>query len=564
MSGTEHPHPNPQKGTTSLMTATLNEITTDRTTKEETAKREADTRARMLDMLTASASTLATESTGLAYHPKQGNAPLVSVRQGEDPAKVAQWLVSHVAAEEAEAVFQLPPTIKCRPWDGAVNVNDLLRQMYGMASQGLPIHTMFGTRPPQEISVEVGFNEHRSIPFGLINLPVFEGEMYLGQKEDPVYGILFDAYIKAPKKFKTAIDGFWNQVSDRIKKHSIYKGAALVGVGKTNAQGEFEHPTFLNPYGVDPNKVAYNEETFQSIRASVWGPIRTAKLQRAAGLKLNRKSLLFGSYGGGKSLAGSLTARTAVNNGWTFIQAKTNDEDLAKVLKTAELYAPAVVFIEDIDILIDSDPKEMSRLLEMFDGVSSKDKEVMVLMTSNHIDALSKGMTRVGRIDSAIEIGQLDTEAIRRLITANFEKLEPYNNHEDHGIFEAMSKEIGPDDLRLPQGSWLADDIDFEAIYESMKDYEAAFIMGTFNLAKSNAIVRTESLNFRLTTEDFVIAANTLRNQHDTHRNAADRPSVESVGVALESIMRSAAREVIQDHRVDFRGNGDIIALPSS
>jgi transitional endoplasmic reticulum ATPase len=318
-------------------------------------------------------------------------------------------------------------------------------------------------------------------------------------------------------------------VEDTLRRKSIYKGKAIVGVGKVTRDG-YDDPSFLDPFAIDPERVAYRQEVFDNLESSVWGPIRTADLQREANNPIGLKTLLYGPYGTGKSLAGGLTARTAVENGWTFIQSKTGDgEDLSKVLKTAELYAPAVVFIEDIDTLMDSDPDAMSKLLEMFDGVSSKNKEVMVLMTSNHVDSLSKGMTRVGRIDSAIEIGDLDRAGIERLIRATF------------------------------RPNQLADDIDFDEICEAMEGYEPAFIMGTFKRTKSNAIIRTNSLDFKLTTKDFVLAALGLRNQHDTHTNAKDRPEVESFGAAFKSMVKESTSETLVGHQIDL-DDGEIMA----
>ena len=118
-------------------------------------------------------------------------------------------------------------------------------------------------------------------------------------------------------------------------------------------------------------------------------------------------------------------------------------------------------------------------------------------MNMNHSTAFPY---REARIDSAIEIGDLDRQGIERLIRAMF----PI--------------------------TMLEDDIDFDAICEAMEGFEPAFIMGTFRRTKSNAIIRTESSNFKLATSDFVLAANGLRNQHDTHHNAfpyRDRENVQ-------------------------------------
>lgn len=463
-----------------------------------------------------------TEESGIAYHlGKQILLPEgMSYKQA---AKLTQ--AQAISMEEVHAFTKI---FRYRPFDGAYALQETLKEIFGLSGTGKTIHSMFGSTPPQYINVEIGIGQEVRVPWGHIDFPPFEGTFILSASHDPQYGLLFQVTCQAPKKYEPEINGLWIAVEDTLRRKSIYKGKAIIGVGKVTREG-MEMPTFLDPYAINPEKVAYRQEVFDRLDASVWGPIRTADLQRQSGLKLNRKTLLYGPYGTGKSLAGGLTARTAVDNGWTFIQTKTGEEELDKVLKTAELYAPAVVFIEDIDTLIESDPSEMARLLELFDGVSSKNKEVMVLMTSNHAESLSKGMTRVGRIDASIEIGDLDREGIERLIAATF----------------------SPETLD--------DAIDFDSICESMEGYEPAFIMGTFNLTKSNAIIRTGSQNFKLTTKDFVLAADTLRNQHDTHTNAADRPAVDTFGQSFMKVVENATTSVLQSHQVDME-DGEIMS----
>jgi transitional endoplasmic reticulum ATPase len=481
-------------------------------------------KAEILDKLRELGGGRITEESGIAYH--QGRQILLP--EGMTLKSAARLVTAQAKSmEEAHAFSKV---FRYRPWDGAYALQETLREIFGVGGTGKAIHTFFGTNPPEYRSVEVAPGEEVRIPWGLIDFPVLEAEIMTGATNDPQYGLLFQVTITAPKKYEPQINGIWMAVEEYLKRNSIYKGKAIVGVGRLGRDG-FEYPTFLDPKATDPAKVAYRRDVFDRLNSSVWGPIRTASLQRAAGMKLNRKTLLYGPYGTGKSLAGGLTARVATENGWTFIQCKTGEEDLQKVLKTAELYAPAVVFIEDIDVLIESDPKKMSELLEQFDGVSSKNKEVMVLMTSNHVDSLSKGMTRVGRIDAAIEIGSLDREGIERLISATF----------------------SPD--------MLGDDIDYEAIFEAMEGYEPAFIMGTFNLTKSNAIVRSESLDFQLSTEDFVLAADTLRNQHDTHRAAEDRPAVDTFGQSMATVVSNEVRRELQSHKVDFQDAGQIVTV---
>ena len=463
-----------------------------------------------------------TEETGIAYH--EGKQILLP--QGMSLKSGAKLLTAQAISMEEIHAFQ--KTFRYRPYDGAYNLQETLKEIFGLSGTGKAIHTLFGVQPPRYVSVEVDKDTEVRVPWGHIDFPLLEGVFMTGVSNDPVYGQLFEVTCQAPKKYEAEINGIWVALEERLRTSSIYKGKAIVGVGRVSKEG-VTAPSFLDAYAIEPKTVAYKQTVYDRLVASVWGPMRTAAIQRQEGMKLNRKTLLHGPYGTGKSLAGGLTARVSVDNGWTFIQTKVGDEELETVLKTAELYAPACVFIEDIDSLIENDPQQLAHLLELFDGVSTKDKEVMVLMTSNHVDALPKGLSRVGRIDAAIEIGDLDRQGIERLIGSTF----------------------SPEQL--------ADDIDFDAICEAMLGYEPAFIMGTFNLTKSNAIVRTGSGKFVLDTADFVLAAETLRNQHDTHINAADRPAVETVGKVFKDLVSDAVSGQLQNHMVDM-DDGEILA----
>jgi len=462
-----------------------------------------------------------TEESGIEYH----DGRQILIPRGMSYKQAAKLTNAQAISMEEQHDFK--KVFRFRPFDGAYALQQTLKEIFGLSGTGKAIHTMFGSQPPTYVNVEVGIDLEVRVPWGHIDFPPFEGIFMTGVTMDPQYGMLFEVTCRAPKKYEPEINGLWIAVEDYLKRNSIYKGKAIVGVGRVSREG-VESPSFMDPLAVDPTKVAYKQTVFDRLDASVWGPIRTAALQRQAGLKLNRKTLLFGPYGTGKSLAGGLTAKVAVENGWTFIQTKTGEEELDKVLKTAELYAPCVVFVEDIDNLIEQDPTQMSKMLELFDGISSKNKEVMVLMTSNHVETLTKGMTRAGRIDASIEIGDLDRDGIQRLIGAHF------------------------------SADQLADDIDFDAICDSMIGYEPAFMMGTFNLTKSNAVVRTGSLQFKLSTRDFVLAAQTLRNQHDAHTNANDRPIVDTFGATLSGLVGTVVDDRLAGHLIDLE-DGDIL-----
>jgi transitional endoplasmic reticulum ATPase len=447
-----------------------------------------------------------TDQSGINYI--EGTAiGLPTDPQTMSKAEGAKILAAAAKNEEMEHAFSR--VFKYRPWDGANALQLALKKVFGTSGEGAMQMTMFGPQPPEKIQIEVGVGKEISVPWGNINFPLLDAVIQTGVTRDHQYGELFRLKITAPKKHAAAIEGLFVAIEYELKENSIYRGKAFVGV---------EKPMFIDPYKIERKKVVYAEEVFTRLENSIWGPIRTAELQKKEGLALNVKAVLHGPYGTGKSLALGLTAQTATENGWTFIQCTTGKDNLTQVMQTAALYAPCVVGIEDIDVLAQAGNEEdNSKLLELFDGIAVKNNEVMVVMTSNRAAEMHKGMLRAGRIDAAIEIGPLDEPGVERLIKVS-----------------------------IPDGK-LDTKIDWPRVHEAMKGYEPAFIKETFVSAQRAAIVRSESLNYRLTTEDFEAAALLLKPQHELHDNAKDKTDQLNIGDLIE---RHVA-DTLQQHKVD-------------
>lgn len=122
----------------------------------------------------------------------------------------------------------------------------------------------------------------------------------------------------------------------------------------------------------------------------------------------------------GKSLSGLRTAELAVEHGWTFILVRPGEDPL-EALKTAQQYAPAVVFSEDMDTWASAEGRsrvELSRVLDGLDSASTKGKEVMAVFTTNFPERLDKSVVRAGRLDAVIHVAELDRDAYERLIKA--------------------------------------------------------------------------------------------------------------------------------------------------
>ena len=438
-------------------------------------------------------------------------------------------LVAYYEQQEEETSFQR--TFKYRPWDMAAAVESGMLRVFGTAGIQQGIETMFGKNPPERIALEVGVNETRQVPWGEILVPMFEGTMHLYTTRDEELGQLGAIQITTKRKHERKVEGLFNVIDKELKEHSIYRGKAIDGQAK---------PSFLDLSKVDRKRVIYSEDTMEHLNANVWSLIEHADKMKELGLPLKRAALLEGPYGTGKTLAAFLTAQTCVaqENPWTFIMCRPGKDDIYDVLATARLYAPAVVFYEDVDTLSEgaNNADRVSKLLDAFDGISSKGEDIMIIMTTNHKDRILKGMLRPGRLDAVIHIGPLDQVGITNMIKHNVksELLDPSLDYT--AIADAMR--IGQFDTN---GEPLA--------------FLPAFAKEAIDRAQRYAIVRTNGNPTTLTTEDFVLAAKGLYEQFDLMTGAAERTKRDEFGQAFERSMLGALNGVVvHDSDGDYMG----------
>lgn len=437
---------------------------------------------------------------GVAYHTDPPNK--ISLPEGMTPGKGAKVLADLEKAGQQMETYN--HRFMFRPWDGAYAVTQVMRKYFGTQGRGRAQVSFFGSTPPQKINVQISPTEQVSVPWGQIEFAPLEGYIELGSMRDPEFGSLFVISITCPNKFLDMARGFCMLVEAELKENSIYKGKAISGT-----QGE---PKFID---VKPNEtIVYNEDVELALYTSIWGVIEWRELMKADGRKVNKRVLLHGPYGTGKSEAGMRTADVAVRNGTTFIQfrsGKDNLDELEACIATARLYSPSVVFVEDVDVYAsNADEAFQTRLSNLFDGIGSKGDEVMIVMTSNKAASFSKGMLRAGRIDSLIEVGPLNKEATQELIR------------------------------RVIGSHRLAEDLDYDRIWEAMDGFAPAFVRQTFDKAAEAALLRTGSRDYVLSTEDFVAAAKILRPQWELHNSR-----VENKEVTFDSVMRQTIREEV-------------------
>lgn len=431
------------------------------------------------------------------------------------PADVPDYLVGakflydlHHAGEELTNVSR---TFTLRPWDGAHCATLVMEKVFG-GSVARPTMGFWGPEPPQTFAVASAPGETTQVPWGDFQIAQLPGAtISFGRDRHPRYGQVFQISVSCPKRLEPSVLGFFSLVEQECKISSLYRGAAFVGLA------DDKDTEFIDLRGFDPTKLVYAGRVYEQLDANVWTLIEDTDRCVELGQSLKRAVLVHGPYGTGKTLFTKETARRAIANGWTFIQAKPGD-DLGVAMQTARLYEPAVVVFEDLDVIAKADQSDekISSLLDAFDGLGAKDTKVITLLTTNHPEKLHKGMMRPGRLDAMVKIAALDDKGIEKLI-------------------------------RVTAGNRLADRVDFTSVVDSCRDYLPSFIVEMVGVATKYAIARTKGTKkeIRLDAEDLVNAAEELRDQWDRMQVAFDDVHVPTVGDKITEIVNASVEKMV-------------------
>lgn len=385
--------------------------------------------------------------------------------------------------EQQEETFEFSRTYPYRPFDGAAAFDRTMKRIFGSSGIGKATYSFFGRQAPQMRTISVGFGKTRQVPWGHVAFSPLDATFVTGATRDREHGIVFELSVQAPRKHRQRIEGFFEAVAEELRTASIYRGKAITGA---------EEPTFLDLSAVDASTVIYSEDVMTQLNANLWALLDHTDLMRELRMPLKRAVLVEGPYGTGKTLAGALTAQRAVANGWTYVLCRPGEDDLMATLRTAKLYAPAVVWFEDIDT-VGSGGSTMfiSQLLDALDGVTAKGAEIVAGFTTNHVDKLQKGLLRPGRIDTVIHIGELDAPGIEKLI-------------------------------RVVVPPSLLGKVDYPKVATAFTGYVPAFAREAIERAMRYSIARNGGRPDSVTTADLVNAAQGLRAQHAIMESATE------------------------------------------
>lgn len=331
-----------------------------------------------------------------------------------------EWLARK--EEEDQRKVKIHEYVDAYPLDGALALSRAMAEIYGWTNL-VPTPGFFGEEPPGMVGVRTGPNPEDviQVPWGRFNIPGIAGYIQTGmslRNGRPVFtigGVVKRKHEKEIAKIATLTREF-------VRKASIYRGKAIrvhfpdVSQDPPPSPDDF-NPAFLDLSNVKPEELVFSDETYQLIRTNLFTPIERTQQCRDHQIPLKRGVLLAGDYGVGKTLTAYVAARKCEENGWTFIYLDSV-QDLGKAIYFAQQYAPAMIFAEDIDrVLAGNDRGEaVNTILNTIDGVDTKHSELIVALTTNHIDRINQAMLRPGRLDAVISVGPPDAEAAIKLV----------------------------------------------------------------------------------------------------------------------------------------------------
>jgi len=307
------------------------------------------------------------------------------------------------------------------PHDVGVHFSRVCKQFFGLVvSQTAVVEGMFGPMrvPPEVISFKTDVNETETIILGQFVLPGINGTVntQITQERGEKKPRYFQLTAEIMQKDRDLLDDFCNLIEASVKHNSVFKGKQFDYRARDDDGDFLKIPqiTFLNLEKVI--MPIFDDDVQEKLEVSIYTPIQKTAQWLDAGLPLKRGCLLYGPFGTGKTLTAYTVAKMCRENNWTFIMC-SHPEEFGETLRLARNYQPCVVFQEDIDRLTSGGRTvQMDEILNIIDGIESKDSQIMVIVTTNAYDDINKAMLRAGRLDARINIPLPNAVTVGRLL----------------------------------------------------------------------------------------------------------------------------------------------------
>jgi SpoVK/Ycf46/Vps4 family AAA+-type ATPase len=197
------------------------------------------------------------------------------------------------------------------------------------------------------------------------------------------------------------------------------------------------------------------DEVIRELEAKIALPFENDALCKELQLKPKRGVLLAGPPGTGKTtigraLAHRLKSKFFLIDGTVVAGSRDFYETVGKIFAKAKQNAPAIIFIDDADVIFESGDKGFYRyLLTQMDGLESASAErVCVMLTAMEASALPPAVLRSGRVELWLETRLPDEEARAAIFRERLAGLPPSISSADVDTLAKASRGLSGADLK--------------------------------------------------------------------------------------------------------------------
>jgi len=220
---------------------------------------------------------------------------------------------------------------------------------------------------------------------------------------------------------------FFERWGDYARKHNYLRGRAFFADGKIIER--------RRKYSWDD--IYISDDTRGMVCTHVHGFLANYDRLKNLGVKARRGLILAGPPGTGKTLLGKILADTlGVSFLWVLPRHVRDVSSFQTILSIARFVAPAVVFLEDLDLFAEERAANgwtgLGELMNQLDGVI-ENEGVVTVATTNRLNVIEEALrNRPGRFDRIVEMDAMDEVCRREMLSQELRNAEILPADLDH------------------------------------------------------------------------------------------------------------------------------------